>query len=106
MVKRNTEKQYACLFAYLVCKTVHIEVVDSLSQYSCTSTICRFVTRREFPEISSKDNAAIFLGAKKEFRLQPLPLNESLVGKELARHGKQWRLNTLLRLTSVVCGNT
>ena len=81
--KRNTEKQYVCLFTCLVSRPVHFEIAGSLSQDSCMSAI------RGVPEIIYSDNATNFLGAKKEIR-QPLGFD---VGKELARQGTQEHLN-------------
>ena len=42
---------------------------------------------------AARQGATNFLGTKKEIRRQPLAFDETLVEKEIARQGIQWRLN-------------
>ncbi|XP_058443677.1 uncharacterized protein LOC131425643 [Malaya genurostris] len=59
-------KCYICLFVCLVVKAVHVEIVFDLTTEAFIAALKRFVARRGKPEIIICDNAANFVGARRE----------------------------------------
>jgi len=53
---QNTKKVYFAIFVYLNIKTIHIEIVKSLSTEVFLAALRRFIARRGRPNIICSDN--------------------------------------------------
>ena len=54
--REGTQMHYVCLFTCLVTRTVHLEMCHDLSTDCILTTICRFVSRRGYPDLIVSDN--------------------------------------------------
>ena len=61
-------KCYIAVFVCLVTRSVHIELVSSLSTEAFLLTLKRFIARRGNPSVIYSDNASNFLGAKNQLK--------------------------------------
>jgi hypothetical protein len=65
-MKKEQNKTYLAIFVCFSTKTVHIEVVTSLSSPACIAALRRFAARRGTPTAMYSDNGTNFVGARKE----------------------------------------
>ena len=66
---QNTKKVYFAIFVYLNIKTIHIEIVKSLSTEVFLAALRRFIARRGRPNIICTDNGNKFQGAANELHV-------------------------------------
>ncbi|XP_047040800.1 uncharacterized protein LOC124645101 [Helicoverpa zea] len=60
-------KSYICLFVCLCTRSIHLELVTSLSTKDYILALKRFISRRGKPAEIMSDNATNFVGAEREF---------------------------------------
>ena len=63
---RIEHKRYGCLFTCMQTRSVHIEILHSLTTDSFILALMRFIIRRSSPEMMLSDNGSDFIGVEKE----------------------------------------
>ncbi|XP_055928014.1 uncharacterized protein LOC129959216 [Argiope bruennichi] len=86
---RDNKKSWACLFTCAVCRTVHIELVTSLSTQSVLLALRRFIARRGRCSIIYCDNGSNFVGASNLLS----KLDWGLIVSDTALHPIKWKFN-------------
>ncbi|XP_072398237.1 uncharacterized protein [Diabrotica undecimpunctata] len=85
-------KAYIAVFVCLVTKTVHIELVSSLSTEAFLLTLKRFISRRGIPKTIYSDNASNFLGARNQLK----ELYDFFMGTDVLPTIKEFAASTLI----------
>jgi len=67
-VGRSEIKRHGCIFTCLASRSVHIEMVHSLSTDSFIDCLGKFISRRGSPEKIFSDNGTNFHGAERALR--------------------------------------
>ena len=72
MHRDNEVKTYICLFTCLGTRAIHQEIPEDLSTDKCITSIRRFISRLDQPQLLMSDNATNFLRSRKQLRRKPL----------------------------------
>lgn len=85
-------KAYLCVFVCLASKSVHLEVVGSLSTPAFIAALDRFVSRRGLPALIRSDCGTNYKGADRYLQdvVRFLADNEIDIGTSLSRRGIKW----------------
>ncbi|CAF4948632.1 unnamed protein product [Pieris macdunnoughi] len=88
-------KGYLCVFVCLVTKSVHLEVVSSLSTEAFIACLSRFVSRRGLPSLIRSDCGTNFKGSERYLGEVNNFLTENQVPIEnsLSRRGIKWKFS-------------
>ena len=92
-ITTKTVKTYVAVFICFSTKAVHLELVNSLTNEACISTLQRFFARRGLPSAIYSDNSRTFTGTHAELEIQRI-LAEQKITESLepftAYHKIQW----------------
>lgn len=90
-VKDNDIKQYILLITCAVTRSLHLELVGSLSTDTFLLAFRRFIARRGLPSVVYSDNARTFKRAELELKQLWTVVNESRVKNFCASNGIKWK---------------
>ena len=65
---RKELKRYGAIFAYLSCRVVHLEVVNSMDTDCFTQWLRRFIARGDNVRLIKRDNGTDFVGGENELK--------------------------------------
>ncbi|XP_045488936.1 uncharacterized protein LOC123690116 [Pieris rapae] len=88
-------KGYLCVFVCLVTKSVHLEVVSSLSTEAFIACLSRFVSRRGLPNLIRSDCGTNFKGSERYLGevYKFLTENQLPIESSLSRRGIKWKFS-------------
>ena len=90
---RGQVKRYGVLYACLVTRAIHIEVVQSMDTDSFVNSMRRLVARRGLPEMIRSDNGTNFVGGNKELSQAISQWNQRQIHESLFQKGIKWVFN-------------
>ena len=88
--KRQTVKRYGCIFTCLVCRAVHLEVLESLDVDSFLNAFRRFIARRGTPIKVFSDNGTNFVAGERELREAFIRYSKNELQRYGAENGIAW----------------
>ena len=92
-VWRSTVKRYGCLFTCMVCRAIHIEVLESLDVHSFLNALRRFIARRGAPIKMYSDNGTNFVAGQRELREAFTRYTRTELQRYGAENGIAWSFN-------------
>jgi hypothetical protein len=87
VIGRRVEKRWIFIATCFSTRTIHLELVYSLSSDSCLMAVRRFVADRGHPETIYSDNGTNLVAAEKELHEGMKNLNSKLVTEEMIDRG-------------------
>lgn len=91
-VGRSRQKRWGMLFACMVTRAIHIEIVEDMTSSSCIIGLRNFMCRRGKVEEIFSDNGTNLKGAETELR-RALVGVEIELGRAAAEEGVSWHFN-------------
>ena len=88
--RRSRLKRWSCLFACMVTRAVHLELVESLDTDSFINALQRFINRRGKPNTLVSDCGSNFKRATRELNLGHQELNQDKITNFTDQENIKW----------------
>ena len=89
--QRSRLKRWSCLFACMVTRAIHLELVESLDSDSFINTLLKFINRRGSPNTNVSDCGSNFKGAAQELKLEFSGLKQEKIAIFKLKQNIKWR---------------